>query len=209
MSIWPFITNFGDATLMLPSALVVGLLLALGSGVRGPLLWFGLFAGACLLTAATKIAFFGWGLGNREWDFTGISGHSVQAASVLPTLAWLIFGQGGRRRQAFWLGAALAVLVSYSRVRLGYHSPAEAVSGTLLGLAVAALCLRLLPAQAALPSWQTLPLALSLLLPLLLVQHGERAPTHHLMQKLGTLAAGIERPYSRADLHAQTYSSIN
>jgi len=209
MSIWPFITNFGDATLMLPSALVVGLLLLLGSGVRGLLLWFALFATACLLTAATKVAFFGWGLGSSALDFTGISGHSMQAASVLPTLAWLIFGQGGRRRLAFLLGAAFAMLVSYSRVRLGYHSPAESVSGTLLGLAVAALCLRLLPAQATLPSWQKLPLALSLVLPLLLVQHGERAPTHTLMQTLGTLAAGREHPYSRADLQARVYSSIN
>ncbi|MDR6233979.1 phosphatase PAP2 family protein [Pseudomonas oryzihabitans] len=209
MSLWPFITNFGDATLMLPSALVVGVWLALGSGMRGLLLWFGLFAAACLLTAATKIVFFGWGLGSRELSFTGISGHSMQAASVLPMLAWLLSGLRKRRVLAFWLGAAAAVLVAYSRVRLGYHSPAEAISGTVLGLAVAALCLRLLPEPAALPPVQGRPLALSLLLPLLLVQHGEHAPTHTLMQKLGTLAAGNDRPYSRADLHAQAYSSIN
>lgn len=209
MSLWSFITNFGDATLMLPGALVIGLLLALGSGLRSLLLWFALFAGACLLTAATKIAFFGWGLGSRELDFTGISGHAMQAASVLPTLAWLVFGQYGRRRLAFWLGAALAVLVSYSRIHLGYHSPAEALSGSALGLAIAALGLRLLPAPASPPLRQRLPLVLCLLVPLLLVQHGERAPTHALMQALGTLAAGKERPFSRADLHAPGYSSIN
>ncbi|MDT3721175.1 phosphatase PAP2 family protein [Pseudomonas oryzihabitans] len=209
MSLWPFITNFGDATLMLPGALVVGLLLALGSGVRGMLLWFSLFAGACLLTAATKIAFFGWCIGSRELDFTGISGHSLQAASILPTLAWLVFGQRGQRGLTFCLGAVLAVLVSYSRVRLGYHSLSEAISGTVLGLAVASLCLRLLPEPAYLSLKWKLPVVFSLLLPLLLVQHGERAPTHTLMQKLGTLAAGRERPYSRADLHTQVYSSIN
>jgi len=209
MNLWPFITNFGDATLMLPGALVVGLLLILGSGIRGALLWFGLFAGACALTAATKIAFFGWCIGNRELDFTGISGHSMQAASVLPMLAWLLVSGRERHRLAFWLGAAAAVLVTYSRVRLGYHSLSEAIAGIALGLAVATSCLRLLPAQAPLTPLQKLPLALSLTLPLLLVQHGERAPTHSLMQALGTLAAGRGHPYSRADLHAPSYLSIN
>lgn len=209
MNLWPFITNFGDATLMLPSALIVGLWLALGSGARAMLLWFGLFAFACLLTAATKIAFFGWCLGIRALDFTGISGHSMQSSSLLPMLIWLLLGQHRRRALAFSLGAAAALLVAYSRIHLGYHSLSEVIAGTALGLAVSGLCLRLLPSQASLAPWQKLPLVLSLMLPLLLVQHGERAPTHTLMQKLGTLAAGRERPYSRADLHAPSYSSIN
>lgn len=208
MSIWPFITNFGDAAVMLPCALLIGLWLALGSGLRALLLWFGLFALACLLTAATKIAFFGWGIGSRELDFTGFSGHSMQAASVLPVLAWLLFGQGRLRLLAPWLGVGAAVLVAYSRVRLGYHSPSEAITGTLLGLAVAALCLRLLPVQILLPRRQTLALVASLLLPLVLL-HGLRAPTHDLMQDLGTLAAGSDRPYTRTDLHARTSSPIN
>ena len=43
--------------------------------------------------------------------------------------------------------------------------------------------------------------ALSLLLPLLHLQPGHAAPTHGLIERVAMRLAGIDRPYTRADLH--------
>ena len=60
MQLWTFITSFGDAGLMVPTALVIALWLYAAQGKSAAFLWLGFFVSAGLLVAATKIAFLGF-----------------------------------------------------------------------------------------------------------------------------------------------------
>ena len=82
LHLWYSITRLGGAGLTLPLALTIGLWLALGYTWRLALAWLGLLAGAVGIVALTKIAFLGWGVGVRAWDFTGVSGHAMLSTAV-------------------------------------------------------------------------------------------------------------------------------
>jgi len=42
------------------------------------------------IVSASKLAFMGWGIGIRELDFTGFSGHSALFAVFWPIFLWLL-----------------------------------------------------------------------------------------------------------------------
>jgi membrane-associated phospholipid phosphatase len=96
-----------------------------------------------LITTVTKVAFFGFGVGYAPLDYTGISGHAMFAAAVLPVLAGLVVGGSTPRRRlaAIGVGYLLAVLIAYSRLRVGAHSLSEALTGLMLGSLASALAL--------------------------------------------------------------------
>lgn len=67
---------FGDSTVLLPSASALFIVLMLRKTSR--LLawqWSLLFGITGAIVCASKLAFMGWGLGIRELDYTGFSGH--------------------------------------------------------------------------------------------------------------------------------------
>lgn len=67
---------FGDSTVLLPSAAALFIVLMLRKTSR--LLawqWSLLFGITGAIVCASKLAFMGWGLGIRELDYTGFSGH--------------------------------------------------------------------------------------------------------------------------------------
>jgi hypothetical protein len=86
-SFWYLFTRLGEVQILLPAALLAMLVLSRRADTR-PLatLWLGLLTLGALLTTASKIAFIGWGIGSAALDFTGISGHTMFAASVYPLL---------------------------------------------------------------------------------------------------------------------------
>jgi membrane-associated phospholipid phosphatase len=143
MTVWMFLTRWGNSLLLLPTASWIGVSLwAVG---ERPVAWrwviyFGIALG---LVLATKIAFLGWGIGSRALDFTGISGHSTLAAAVLPMLAWWLTQERPRATQLrAVVGASLfAIVVGVSRILLSAHSPSEVVAGLALGLAVSWLAI--------------------------------------------------------------------
>ncbi len=139
MLTWLFITRWGNSLLLLPAASGIGLGLWFGGERPVAWRWAAYFGGAVLLVLATKVAFLGWGIGIRELDFTGISGHSMLAAAVLPTLAWWLTQErdDATRGRAVAVGASLAVVIGVSRVLLSAHSAFEVATGLLLGFAVA------------------------------------------------------------------------
>lgn len=139
MSAWLFVTRWGNSLLLLPAASCIGAGLWLAGDRRVAWRWTLGFGGAVLLVLATKLAFLGWGVGIRSLDFTGISGHSTLAASVLPMLAWWLTQERppDMQRWAIFGASALAVGIGVSRVLLSTHSSAEVVAGLLLGSLVA------------------------------------------------------------------------
>ncbi|HWT38355.1 MAG TPA: phosphoesterase, partial [Paraburkholderia sp.] len=123
--LWYLITNFGGAGLTLPLAFAIALWLAVGYSWRLAAGWLFLLGVAVTLVTVTKIAFLGWGIGVRVWDFTGLSGHAMFATAVFPVAAFLaLLSAPPAVRIA---GLALALLggatVGLSRVVIEAHSP--------------------------------------------------------------------------------------
>lgn len=138
---WLFLTRWGNSILLLPTAACIGIGLWSIGDRRVARRWASWFGAAVGLVLATKLAFLGWGIGIRAIDFTGISGHTTLAASVLPMFGWWMTRDraDASRRIAILIGWALAVAVAVSRVVLSTHSAAEVVAGCLLGSLVAAM----------------------------------------------------------------------
>lgn len=145
---WSHLSALGGLNLTALLALATGAWLAGARSWRLALVWCGLLCGAMALAAATQMAFIGWGLGIRALSFTGFSGHATRAAAVYP-VALYVLGECCAPRKRVWaraiaLGGALAGVllglgVALARVKVGAHSPSEAVTGCLLGLAAAGL----------------------------------------------------------------------
>ncbi|MEO8938144.1 MAG: phosphatase PAP2 family protein [Burkholderiaceae bacterium] len=207
MTGWLFLTRWGNAILLLPLAacLCVGLWVA--GDRRVAWRWAVCFGSAVLLVFATKLAFLGWGLGIRSLDFTGISGHSTLAASVLPVFAWWLT-QGRRldvQRRAVVAAVVLALLVGVSRLLLQTHSISEVIAGLALGNLVA---------------WAVIPRGVvtrhryvfrGLVLAALLVAGlvpgvGQSGDAHGLVQTLALRLSGRSEPYTRDMLFARRVS---
>lgn len=116
---WRFITRLGEAQLLLPPLALVLAWFRWRLGARPVVLaWTGAIGVAAFITTVTKVAFLGWGVGSAELDFTGISGHAMFAAAVLPVLAAAaVATTPGAQRVALVGAYALAAAVLRSRVR--------------------------------------------------------------------------------------------
>lgn len=200
LEFWQVVTRLGEAQLLLPTALALGAWLALSGERRAAIVWMTLFGLAFGITTATKIAFIGWGVGIPRLNFTGVSGHAMHAAAVLPLLLRCATAVSAPRVQtlALTLGYALAVLVAMSRIVLGAHSLSESLAGIALGGAASALtiALHVIPPR-PLPRW--------LLAVLLAAQfiNPFAAPslrTHDLVTSVALAVSGHERPYTRGML---------
>lgn len=198
---WWAITHMGASGLMLPALLMVlGGLWGCGmhAVARAYLLRLLL---AVSITVISKCLFFGWGIGIAALDFTGISGHTLLATSILPVLmrglSWPALQARGLGAAAGW---ALALAVGVSRVVVNAHSVSEVVAAWVLGAAVSWPTVRAL-GQASLKHWA------SKLAPLLLLLafHGNSAsylPTHEIEVRLALWVSGQAQPFMRHHLHA-------
>ncbi|MDI3383893.1 phosphatase PAP2 family protein [Xenophilus aerolatus] len=204
---WHTFTWLGDSGLLLPAAAFV--LVWLASSRRtwySAVLWTLCFGACGAIVALSKLAFMGWGLGDVAFDFTGFSGHTALSSCFWPVALWLLASRGGHRLRvaaacAGWLlGAAIGV----SRLAIDAHSVSEVVAGFLVGAAASGLFLVLQHTRPhpQLPAWWV---AASLAVPMVLLPPGQRAPTHGLLERVAAGVAGLERPYTRVDLHAGTH----
>jgi len=182
---------------------------------RLALAWCLLFGAAILIAAASQVAFLGWGIGVRDLEFTGFSGHATRAAAVFPVALFLLLERRGFRREdrrtrsrpgdqdrraGGWLraavlaGAVLAVAVAAARVKVGAHSASEAAAGCLLGLACAGLFIaRTRSAGDSKPQ----PLLLGLLAATLLLPRADPINSHQWLTAAALKLSGSDRVWLR------------
>ncbi|RYY95151.1 MAG: phosphatase PAP2 family protein, partial [Comamonadaceae bacterium] len=150
----------------------------------------------------SKLAFMGWGVGSARLDFTGISGHTAFAASVWPVALWLMASRWGHAARvalacAGWL---LALGIGLSRLAVQAHSLSEVLAGYTLGVAVSGIFLAVQHGRPHPRLWWPL-VVLSLALPLAFQRPGAPAPTQDLLERIALRLSGIERVFTRDDLH--------
>lgn len=201
-SFWQAFTWFGDSGFLLPTALLVALWLFVDTGSRAAAAQWVLLFGACgFVVMVSKLAFMGWGIGSAALNFTGFSGHTALATSVWPVLLWVTASRFSSRVRllAAALGWCLAVGIGVSRLALEVHSNSEVVAGALLGTLVSATFLRLQWKAPARP-WGMRWLLLGVAALMAVFMHGRAAPTQGALQVIAAKIAGLERPFTRADL---------
>ncbi|HAT1603483.1 TPA: phosphatase PAP2 family protein [Raoultella ornithinolytica] len=207
---WQWVSFFGDSTVLLPSAAAVFMVLFLRRPSRQIAWQWGLLFGITgAIVSASKLAFMGWGIGIRELDFTGFSGHTALSTAFWPIFLWLLCARGSiaLRRIAMVMGYLLAGLVGYSRLAIHAHSLSEVIAGLLLGACGSALFLllqrnssRVVDAQL---SWGGV---LSLIIiPVVLLNTGTKAPTQSLLGEIAVKLGPLEKPFTRADMHKHYY----
>lgn len=207
---WQWVSFFGDSTVLLPSAAAVFMVLFLRRPSRQIAWQWGLLFGITgAIVSASKLAFMGWGIGIRELDFTGFSGHTALSTAFWPIFLWLLCARGSiaLRRIAMVMGYLLAGLVGYSRLAIHAHSLSEVIAGLLLGACGSALFLllqrnssRVVDAQL---SWGGV---LSLIIiPVVLLNTGSKAPTQSLLGEIAVKLGPLEKPFTRADMHKHFY----
>lgn len=198
LHLWFSITNLGGAGLTLPLALAIALWLATGYSWRMAASWLLLLGAAIGLVTLTKIAFLGWGVGVRSYDFTGLSGHAMLSTAVYP-VAFFLMLQGARpalRVAGVVVGLAIGVAVGFSRVVLEAHSPSEAVTGCIVGALTALVFVRYWwDAQSGRLSAAVVTLSLAALT---FGLHDVRLPTHRWVTHLALTVSGHDQPYIRA-----------
>lgn len=200
---WWGLTWLGDSGLLLPAAALIALWLASSRRTwPAAALWILIFGAASSLVLLSKLAFLGWGMGSARFNFTGISGHTMLSASIWPVALWLLASRGTHelRVGVAIFGWLLAAGIGVSRLAIYAHSGSEVAAGYLLGVAASVSFLGL-QRRLVHPKLRASLVALSLLLPLLHVQPGHAAPTHGLIERMAMRLAGVERPYTRDDLH--------
>ncbi|HHJ4621421.1 TPA: phosphatase PAP2 family protein [Raoultella ornithinolytica] len=207
---WQWVSFFGDSTVLLPSAAAVFMVLFLRRPSRQIAWQWGLLFGITgAIVSASKLAFMGWGIGIRELDFTGFSGHTALSTAFWPIFLWLLCTRGSvaLRRTAVVMRYLLAGLVGYSRLAIHAHSPSEVIAGLLLGACGSALFLllqrnssRAVDAQL---SWGGV---LSLIIiPVVLLNIGTKAPTQSLLGEIAVKLGPLEKPFTRSDMHKHFY----
>lgn len=201
---WYFLTFFGDSMLLLPSGIIVfAILIFAYPGWKQTAQWALLFGGVGAIVCASKLAFMGWGIGIRELDFTGFSGHSALSASIWPVMMWLLTGRfsAAVHKTAVLSGYALALLIGYSRLAIHVHSVSEVVSGLALGFCASSAFLWL-QRNVPPPALSYRKITAALLLPIALINNGTAAPTQGLLEFIAVSIAPVEKPFTREDMHA-------
>jgi membrane-associated phospholipid phosphatase len=138
---WAF-SNFGDAALTLPLAVVCALWLR-SVDKRLAIYWaLALMAGMALV-GVSKILYAGCGLEIPAIHFRMISGHTMLSAAVYTVAGGLLLSGFGK--QWYRLGAAggllFALMIGVTRWIIKAHTAAECVTGWLLGATIAMLVL--------------------------------------------------------------------
>jgi membrane-associated phospholipid phosphatase len=202
---WHAITWFGDSGFLLPAALWIAVWLGVRSATRPvAFLWVLLFGAGGFLIAVSKIAFMGWGVGSATLNFTGFSGHTALSASVWPVACWLTVSRWEHRVRvaAALAGLLFAAFIGFSRLAIYAHSKSEVAAGFGLGMVVSGLFLWQQHSRPH-PRLNWTLVVLSLATPLFFLRPGNPAPTQGALEVIAVRLAGIDQPYTRADLLAR------
>lgn len=198
MHYWTTITTYGGSAVMMPAAAAFAAWLAVGGAWRMSLWWCGLFGAGLAVVIASKIAFIGWGIGIPALDFTGFSGHAMRAMAVIPVLFFLVLQNTSiaTRRIGVLGGILLGALIVLSRVMLEAHSPAEALLGGILGMAVS-LGFIALSGTLEKPLLNRALIAATFI-GLIGMSYVEPIPSQSVLIKVALALSGHDEPYTRA-----------
>jgi membrane-associated phospholipid phosphatase len=180
VSVWDFVTDFGDSAVAVPLALLVFMFLWAARARRTALGW-ALATGGCAATmGALKVLFTA--CGPEFADITSPSGHTAMSVVVYGGLAMLIGARlpTGRRRIVLITAGVAIVGISLSRWVLRDHTGAEIAIGFGVGT-VALVFFRLWLGRDGAPALPLKCLALCAAV-LIAVMHGVRwkiEPTVH------------------------------
>lgn len=194
---WHWLSVIGSmaVTGLIGVAIVVWLLA--GKSWRLTAIWLALFGAGMALVVVTKMAFIGWGVGVPSLEFAGFSGHAMRAAAVFPVAGYLATRSMPfpARQMGAALGVLLAVLIAISRVYVRAHPPSEALTGCLLGLAVAGAFIWYASSENHMALSRILVM---LCLPIVLVApRVEPIPTELWITKAALYLSGRDQPYTR------------
>ena len=200
MTWWNGISFAADMSVMGPAGVAIALWLLVSRQWRLVLSWSLWYGGGLALVVLSKLAFMSWGVGSSALDFTGFSGHAMRAGAVFPVLMYVLLQRAEPRwrNAGVLIGVAFAVLVAISRVVVHAHSVSEAVSGCVLGLALALGFMWNARGVVNFAVSHALALA-SMVLMVALSFKAEPMPTEQWLQKLAMLLSGHERVFSRED----------
>ncbi|WP_243858129.1 phosphatase PAP2 family protein [Janthinobacterium sp. 75] len=200
MTWWNGISFAADMSVMGPAGVAIALWLLVSRQWRLVLSWSLWYGGGLALVVLSKLAFMSWGVGSSALDFTGFSGHAMRAGAVFPVLMYVLLQRAEPRwrNAGVLIGVAFAVLVAISRVVVQAHSVSEAVSGCVLGLALALGFMWNARGVVNFAVSHALALA-SMVLMVALSFKAEPMPTEQWLQKLAMLLSGHERVFSRED----------
>ncbi len=134
-----FLTDFADQAVILPVMLLVAVVLALLGWRRGAIAWLVGVSGTLGVMLLLKLLFSACG-DLLPGDIHSPSGHTAAAAVTYGGIVALLGASGGTAL-ATALGAA--IIFGVSRLELGVHTPTEVLLGGAVGLAGAALLVRL------------------------------------------------------------------
>jgi len=198
LQLWNWITYFGSAGITLPLAATLAIWLALGYSPRLAIAWLAVLGVGIAAVALTKVAFLGWGIGIRAWDFTGFSGHSMLSTSVYPVVMMIAMTRAhpALRMAGVVFGIALGVAVSLSRVVLSAHSPSEAITGCVVG-ALTALSFVAIAWRAQPHRW-SVPAVVASLAVVTVALHGVPVPSQRWVTEVALKMSGHQHPYVRA-----------
>jgi len=93
----------------------------------------------------------------------------------------------------------IPLMVGFSRLVIHAHSLSEVLTGLLLGFTLSTAFL-LSQRETALKGFSWPQIAAALLVPVLLLGHGRIATTQQFLEHFSARLAGLEKPYTRADL---------
>ena len=200
--LWSVLGLLGSLAVTGPVGIAIAVWLLAGKSWRLTLSWCALFGAGMAVVVLTKVAFIGWGIGVESVEFAGFSGHAMRSAAVFPVASYLASRRASPAVQRWVLlgGVVLALLISLSRVRVGDHSVSEAVTGSLLGLLVAAVFVWHASTEGHLALSRVL---VALCMPILLIApRVEPVPTELWMTQLALFLSGHDEPFTRSDWHA-------
>lgn len=171
-------TDFGDAAILLPLAVLILIWLRLG-GSRLAWAWT-VTVGFCVaLTAILKVFFNAC---PPAVDMHSPSGHTALSILVYGTLALVTAMEWGGwwRVLAIVTGSSLILMIAASRLLLGVHSVAEVGLGIVIGSAFLALFASNLPRHHRVGVWPLL-IAAGLLVTIL---HGEKLHAEEFLHRI-------------------------
>jgi membrane-associated phospholipid phosphatase len=182
MSLWNFVTDFGDTAVTLPLWALMVAFLAF-AGEKRAAVCLALAVAACGLTIGiAKLALQSCGRPLLSIELVTPSGHAALATVVYGSFAYLL-GRGAatQRGWVFAAGTVIILCIAVSRVALAVHSVSEVIAGVLIGLLALAIFGR---AARPLPEcksilWLCLPAAA-----LTAVFHGSHWPVEEIVQNL-------------------------